>query len=73
MIANPEIFLRLGSVVTCTEGQDWVFVGYGVTTVSHNLRFFCVRTEVVYRATHRDTLVKKFPKILDHEVSTRQE
>lgn len=68
-IAEPEIKLPLGAVVHDADGEPWVFVGYSWTTKSHNLEFYKGDTRpkglerYSYNATHRATLIRKFPDI----------
>lgn len=72
---NPEIKLPLGAVVhDAADGEAWVFVGYIWTSQSHSLEFYkCATMNIAvprysYRATHRATLISKFPDILKAEL-----
>lgn len=67
MRAAPQIKLKLGTVVYDVENQPWVFVGYGLTTISHTLRFFCVKNSYLYHAVNKETLERKFPGISGEE------
>jgi hypothetical protein len=73
-IDEPEIKLPLGAVVRDVHGMPWVFVGCRQTTTSLNLEFvagglhFHHGERHSYRATHRATLIQKFPAIEKAEI-----
>jgi hypothetical protein len=66
-VADPELKLKPGTVVHDAECEQWVFVGYRLTTTSHSLEFVKAGTvdmrgeRWTYHATHRDTILRKFP------------
>ena len=72
---SPEIRLSHGTVVTDALGVKWVFTHYQSSTVgTYTLNFTRCNTVTTmqeaytYRAMRRETLIAKFPDILQHEL-----
>ena len=75
VVKPPEMRIPLGTVVHDERGNEWVFVGYRTNTQSTLLYFANARTRSVYSSAfefyhtvHRETMLKKFPDILQHEI-----
>lgn len=71
-IRPPEILLPLGQVVHDQSGLRYVFCGYRTSSVSTGLAFVCGEERSLYavrdyHGVHRETLIRKFPDILDFE------
>tara|TARA_R110002072_G_scaffold63430_6_gene157853 strand:+ start:46 stop:264 length:219 start_codon:yes stop_codon:yes gene_type:complete len=70
MINPPEVTLPLGTVLTCRDGAEHVFLGYTTNTQSTELNFFNTKylgspRPLIYRAVTRGTILRKFPTLSD--------
>lgn len=68
---SDEIHIRPGFKVMDASGEDWVYIGYRVTSRGTHSHWFTKLGEFndepwTYSATYRRTLIKKFPSLAEH-------